>query len=145
MLDLVAAQVVCREGQQRQVTRPFDGDGQAALMFGARPGLAARANLPSIRQVAAKGVGVFVGYFLDFVQAKIADFAAPSAKTSTGSAPATASVTIIKIVHVTIIIAHRFSLSIRLFTTTLLESVVALILAIFFVIVRVLDGAPVAQ
>src|SRR2546430_1715363 len=133
MLALIAAQMVCRKGQQREVTRPLDGDGQAALMFGACPGLTARANLPSIGQVAAQGVGVFVGHFLDLVQAKIADFAAPSAKTSTGSAPASASVTIIKIVHVTIIIAHRFSLSLRLFTTALLECVVALVLAIFFV------------
>src|SRR5579885_121966 len=54
------ADVLRREGQQRQVAGPLDGHRQAALVLGARTRLAPRLNLAALRQVASQPVRVLV-------------------------------------------------------------------------------------
>jgi hypothetical protein len=62
------------ERQKRNVTGAFDGRGHHALVFGARAGLAARADLAFIGDVFPKQVRFFIVYDQIFVSAKLTEF-----------------------------------------------------------------------
>src|SRR5258708_40131235 len=88
-VPLIASHMLGCEGKQRQMGRTLHSDSQAGLVFGTGARLTARTNLASVCQVAAKQIGIFVGNFLDFVEAEIAYFATAGAKASTGTTRAT--------------------------------------------------------
>src|SRR5258708_31132428 len=90
-VPLIASHMLGCEGKQRQMARTLHSDSQAALVFGTGARLTARTNLASVRQVAAKQIGIFVGDFLDFVEAEIAYFATAGAQTAPPANPATAA------------------------------------------------------
>jgi hypothetical protein len=98
------------ERKQRQVTGALYRQCQTALVLCAGSRLATRADFAAICQVTAEQVNILIRHSLYFVHAKIAKLVAAwthSTATRTTSAPAPA--TIIKIVHLAIIIAHRFN------------------------------------
>src|SRR5262245_9311476 len=68
-----------RQGQERQMTRPLDRQGEFALMPSASANLAARPNLAAIGEIAAQLFAVFVIDVLVFVFAVDAD--APHGRT----------------------------------------------------------------
>jgi hypothetical protein len=113
---LIASRALCCEREQRQMACTLHGDSQAPLVFGTSARLTARTNFGPVCQIAPKHVGIFIGNFFDLVEAEIADFAAARAKaptratraaeTAAPSATTTPAATIIKIVHIAIIIAH---------------------------------------
>src|SRR5579863_3750577 len=64
-------------GQQRHVSRLFEGDGQAALVFCARSRFATGFNLATIRNVAFhETAGVFIINLTNVIVTKLAHFAA---------------------------------------------------------------------
>src|SRR5258708_37516914 len=81
-VPLIGSHMLGCEGKQRQMARTLHSDSQAALVLGAGARLTARTNLASVGQVAAKQIGIFVGNFLDFVEAEIAYFATAGGQTA---------------------------------------------------------------
>jgi len=77
--------VLRRERKKREMTRPFQGDRQHALMAGARPCLAPGLYLAPIGDVAAQPPRLFEVDRLCLVDAKCAD---PSPSESAAAAPA---------------------------------------------------------
>src|SRR5258708_38110968 len=87
-VPLIGSHMLGCEGKQRQMARTLHSDSQAALVLGAGARLTARTNLASVGQVAAKQIGIFVGNFLDFVEAEIAYFATAGGSTFPPRSPA---------------------------------------------------------
>jgi hypothetical protein len=78
-------------GQQRHLTSLFDGPAQQALMLGTCPGLTTGFNLAAIRdEPLHEAVRLFVVDLADVIVAKLANFAAGRALTSTAFAPVAA-------------------------------------------------------
>ena len=67
--------VLRRVGQKSQVPGPLQGDGEAALVLGAGARLAARLDLPAVRQIATELRNVLVVDLADVVDAEGADLA----------------------------------------------------------------------
>jgi len=67
--------VLRRIGQERHEPCPLQRDGQATLMVGARPGLAARLDLRAVGQVPPETAHVLVVDVIDLVDAELADAA----------------------------------------------------------------------
>ncbi len=85
--------------QQGEVASAFDGERQAALVPGAGAGLAARVDLPALRDEAPELARLLVVDVLDLVDAEGADFApaetsAPAAAATTAAGAARAIVAI---------------------------------------------------
>jgi hypothetical protein len=82
-----------REWQERELSRPLEGDVQRALMSSAGAGLAAWLDLAAFREEAAQSPEVLVVDLFDLVDAELADLttggefsAAAAAAEFTGSA-----------------------------------------------------------
>jgi hypothetical protein len=63
--------------QQRQVSRPFNCQGQPALMFGAGTGLASRPDTAVLGHVTAQGIVLLIIYRCHFLNAEGADVPLP--------------------------------------------------------------------
>jgi len=74
-------------GQQCQVACTLNGEGELALVAGARPCLAAGFNLPALRDESPELVGLLVVDDVDLVHAECADLAATASPPSS-AAPA---------------------------------------------------------
>lgn len=68
--------MVAGEGQQRHVTRSFNGDRQPPLMFGTRAGFPPGTDAAIIIDEAAEGVHIFPLDFLDLIDTESAHLAA---------------------------------------------------------------------
>jgi hypothetical protein len=73
--------------------------------------LAARANLPAIRQVTAQQVGIFVRNFPDLIQAEVTEFAAAWPESPAAGVTAPAMPTIFQFFQIVFVIAHRLAIS----------------------------------
>src|SRR3954471_12760658 len=82
--------VLGRERQQGHVTGALQGDGEHALVPGARAGLATRLDLAAVGNVATQLARVLVIDLVDLVDAERTDApATETAATATGTAPRT--------------------------------------------------------
>ena len=83
----VLADVLCRERKEGEVSRALDGDGQPALVLGARSSLPAVSDLATICQEAAEGRDVLVVDDLGLFETECANFAASLIATTAVASP----------------------------------------------------------
>ena len=85
------ADVLCRERKEGEVSRALDGDGQPALVLGARSSLPAFSDLATICQEAAEGRDVLVVDDFALFETERADLLSSLVATAAVASPSVAA------------------------------------------------------
>jgi hypothetical protein len=95
------------EGDQRHVSRAFDGFRNHTLMFGARTRLASRTDLALFGNVAFEQIDLFVIERFGFIRAELA-YSRPARETSAPARRTRAPLWLIVLVFVLILVFYQF-------------------------------------
>jgi hypothetical protein len=87
----VLADVLCRERKKGEVSRALDGDGQSALVLGARSSLPAVFDLATICQEAAERRDILVVDYFGLFQTERADLLPALVATAAVASPSVAA------------------------------------------------------